>query len=147
MTKILSNRLASFVGDYIHRNQVGFIPGRQGSYQVRRAVNVISLLNSGWDRGPSQEGFLLSIDLQKTFDTVTWPYLFTILEKWGIGTSFPNILKDLYSLPKAQVKIQGHLSDPLPITQGTRQGCPLSSLLLAIAIETLAIAIRGNPPR
>lgn len=81
MTQILSNRLGSFMGSYVHKEQVGFIPGRQGPDQIRRAVDIISLLKSGWDGNPAQEGFLLSIDLQKAFDTVTWPYLFNTLER------------------------------------------------------------------
>lgn len=78
MTKIISNRLGSFIGSYVHKDLVGFIPGRQGLDQIRRAIDIISLLKSGWDGNPAQEGFLLSIDLQKAFDTVTWPYLFNI---------------------------------------------------------------------
>lgn len=145
LTKVLSNRLASFIGSYVHKDQVGFIPGRQGPDQVRRAVDVVSLLNSGWDGGPPQEGFLLSIDLQKAFDTLTWPYLFSNLEKWGFGNSFFNILRALYSQPRAQVRLHGHLSESFPITKGTQQGCPLSPLLFTIVIETLAIAIKRHP--
>lgn len=64
LTKILADRIriASFIGLFIHKDEVGFIPGRQGPDQIRRAVDVISLLNSRWDGGPAQEGFLLSFD-------------------------------------------------------------------------------------
>lgn len=95
--------------------------------------------------GPPQEGYLLSIYLQKAFDTIAWPYLFTILKKWGFGPDFITTLEALYSYPKAQVRLQGHHSDQFPIRKGTRQGCPLSPLLFAVAIETLAIAIRLQP--
>lgn len=91
MTKILSNRLGSSIGSYVHKDQVGFMSGRQGPEQIRRAVDIISLLRSGWDGDPpSQEGYLLSIDLQKAFDTVTWPYPFATLNKVGLRTTFPR---------------------------------------------------------
>lgn len=54
-------------------------------------------------------------------------------------------LHSLYSSPTAQIVLQGHKSDPFPISSGTRRGCPLSPLLFVIAIENLATAIRQNP--
>lgn len=73
MTKVLSNRLASYIVSYVHKHQVRFVPGRQGPDQIRRAVNMVFLLNLSWDGGTPQKGFLSSIDLQKAFDTITWP--------------------------------------------------------------------------
>lgn len=43
------------------------------------------------------------------------------------------------------MRLQGRYSDPFNIEKGTRQGCSLSPLIFAIAIETLAVAIRNHP--
>lgn len=47
--------------------------------QIRRAIDILSLLWIKWDGGPHQEGYLLLVDLQKAFDTVDWSYLFEVL--------------------------------------------------------------------
>lgn len=52
ISKILKNRLVSFIGVYIHKDQVRFMPGRQGLDHIRRAIHVICLMKSGWDGGP-----------------------------------------------------------------------------------------------
>lgn len=145
MTKIMVDRLASLFGSYIDKDQVRFIPGRQGPDQIRRTVDVVSILQSGWDGSGDQKGMLLSLDLQKAFDPVSWSYLFSILDRWGFGPRFSGLLKSLYSNPEARIKLQGQLSEPIKIARGTRQGRPLSPLIFAIAIESLAIAILTNP--
>lgn len=144
LTKILANRMASSIGLYAHKDQVGFIPGRQGLDQIRRVIDIISLLQMEWDKGRHQEGLLLSTDLQKAFDSVSWPYLFDVMGHWGFGQRFMGLLSALYSFLEARVCLQGYYSEPIKIARGTRQGCPLSPLIFAIAIETLAIAIRTH---
>lgn len=47
----------------------------------------------------------------------------------------------LYSSPLAAVWTNNNLSSYFPLHRGTRQGCPL----LAVAVEPLAIALRGEP--
>lgn len=106
----MANRLSTFIGSYIHKDQVGFILGRQGPDQIRRAVDMIFFLQSKWDGGPHQEGFLLSVDLQKAFNMVNWSYL-SILNRWG----FLQIIQALYSNPRAQVKLKSYYSNPFPI--------------------------------
>lgn len=54
LTKILANHLANFISSYIHKDKVGFIPGRQGPDQIRQAIDIVSILQTNWTGGPKQ---------------------------------------------------------------------------------------------
>ena len=55
------------------------------------------------------------------------------------GTNL-NIIKAIYDKPTAN----SERLKAFPQRSGTRQGCPLSPLLLNIILEVLATAIRGE---
>ena len=50
----------------------------------------------------------------------------------------------IYTSPLACVCTNNDYSDYFPLNRGTQQGCPLSQLLFAIAIEPLAVALRSS---
>lgn len=85
-----------------------------------------------------------SLDLQKAFDSVSWPYLFAVLQRWGFGPNFIGLLEALFFIPEAKVRLQGYYSERINIARGTRQGYPLSPLIFAIAIESLAASIQAH---
>ena len=66
------------------------------------------------------------------------------MKKFGFGETFRNWIKILYSSPMSAVKTNGSTSAYFPLYKGTRQGCCLSPYLFDLAIEPLAIAIRGD---
>ena len=60
----------------------------------------------------------------------------------GIEATYLNIVKAMYDKPTANIILSGEKLKAFPLRSGTRQGCPLSPLLLNIVLEVLAIAIR-----
>ena len=66
------------------------------------------------------------------------------LQKAGIEGTYVNIIKAIYDKPTANIILNGEKLKALPLKSGTRQGCPLSSLLFNIVLEVLATAIRAE---
>jgi hypothetical protein len=64
------------------------------------------------------------------------------LRKLGIEGMYLNIVKAIYDKHTANITLNGEKLKPFPLKSGTRQGCPLSPLLVNIVLEFLARAIR-----
>ena len=64
------------------------------------------------------------------------------LQKVGTEGTYLNIIKTIYDKPTANIILNGEKLKAFPLSSGTRQRCPLSSLLFSIVLEVLATAIR-----
>lgn len=137
--KIIANRLIDILPHLIHPDQTGFTRGRQTSDATRRLINIVH--TAATQRGPS---LLLALDAEKAFDRVHWGYLEAALGRFGFSGSILSAIMALYSNPSAQVYTSGVLSKLFSITNGTRQGCPLSPLIFNPILEPLATFIRKH---
>ena len=60
----------------------------------------------------------------------------------GIEETYLNIVKAIYDKPMVNIVLNGEKLKEFALRSGTRQGFPLSPLLLNIALEVLATATR-----
>ena len=122
----------------IHQYQVGFIPGMQGFFNICKWINVIHHTN----KLNNKNHMIISIDAEKAFHKIQHPFMIKTLQKVGIEGTYLNIIKAIYDKPTGNIILNGENMKAFPLRSGTRQGCPLSSLLFNIVLEVLAMAIR-----
>lgn len=140
ISKILASCLNSVITTLINPDQTGFITGQSTHINIHRlftilqSPNVLDILR-----------VVVTVDTHKALNSVEWPYLLDILDKFGFGPNFLNWIRILYDQPLARIHINGNIYRPFTIHRGTRQGCPLSPLLFALAIKPLVQLLRSSP--
>lgn len=139
IAKVLSMRLESVMPYIIHLDQSGFIKGRSASDNLRRYFNILYHTSNSIG-----ENVVISVDAEKAFDRIEWDYLLAVLSKFNFGPKFIAWIQTLYNSSKAVIRTNSNYSAPFLLCRGTRQGCPASPSLFAVAIEPLAAAIRSH---
>ena len=123
----------------IHNDQQAFIQSRY------LGNSVLDLYSMGAHALEEDEDYLvLSLDIEKAFDSISWTFLYDLLLSYGFPAEFVAWLKVFHNGKELRIFNNGHSSAPIRVSNGLSQGCSLSPLCFIVCMESLAASVRNN---
>jgi hypothetical protein len=93
----------------IQHDQVGFIPGMQGWFNIQKSIHIIHYINKLKEKNYT----IIALDAEKALDKIQHPFMLKVLGRSGIQRPYLNMVKAIYSKPVTNIKLNGETLDTI----------------------------------
>ena len=139
VSKVLATRLKKVISNLVSSDQTAYVPDRYIGESVRLASDLLEYTNIH-----NLPGYMVTIDIEKAFDSVDHTFLLCALRKFGFGNNFIKWVKVIFNRQESCIMNNGHSTGYFALSSGTRQGDPISAYLFILVMEVLFIQIHSD---
>ena len=131
----IGNRIKRVIDSIISPSQTAYIRGRCIAENSRIVYDTISHVNQ-----TKTSGVIMAADFEAAFETISWPYLRSVLTEMNFGRNFISLINMMYlnEANFSRILLNGFLGNKIYMHRGIRQGDPVSGYLFDIAVEILS---------
>ena len=139
ISKVLSTRIKNVLPFLISSSQTANVKNRfiSGSGRVISDILEISTLLA-------LEGFLVTVDIEKPFDSVNRCFSLQILRKFVFGIDFVSWIKKILNNQESCIINGGKTKKYFKLERGAREGDPILAYLFILVLEIFFIFLKNN---
>ena len=132
-TSILAKRLSAWIqnNNLLHFSQKGGSV-HEGCVEHNAILTAVMEQSKYKSKSPVTIAWL---DIRDAFGSVPHEYMWSLLAHIGMHEEFVKLLQSLYSGTSSFYKCGPLVTPNIPIKRGVKQGCPISMILFALAIN------------
>ena len=139
ISKALASRDKKVLPNLISPQQTAYVENRfigESGRLIADITEITDVIN--------KEGFLVTMDIEKAFDSLDHTFIISVLKKFAFGNNFVSLIETLISKQESCVINGGDTTQYFHLERGACQGDPISAYIFILDLEVLSFLVRNN---